>query len=143
MTPANPFERFLGRPWGFDEVFDPVFPGAPASTSVAGFFPCFAVDEGDDALTIRAEVPGVAAEDLAVAVDGNVLTISGKRESTRDEASTVQRSERAFGSFSRSFRLPDTYDTESVSANHDNGVLTVRVTKGKAVRPRTIAVESN
>jgi len=143
MTPANPIERFLGRPWGFDDVFDQVFPGAPASTSVAGFFPSFAVEESDDALTIRAEVPGVAPEDLTVAVDGDVLTISGKRESARDETSTIQRSERAFGSFSRSFRLPSAYDTQSISANHENGILVVRVAKSEAARPRTIAIESN
>ena len=88
------------------------------------------------------EVPGVAPDNLEVSVNGRVLSISGERSTQRSEDSKLHRSERVFGKFSRSIELPDNYDLDAIQASHDSGVLTLRVPRSAAAKPRTIAIES-
>ncbi len=101
------------------------------------------VRENDAAITIEAELPGMTESDVELSLRDGILTLKGekshKREETKDE---LQISERSFGSFSRSFRLPPTVDTERVEATFDNGVLKVRLPKNpeKVPQARTIPI---
>ncbi len=111
--------------------------GAPAS----GLFPPFEVKETRDAYVFKADVPGVKEEELDVSLTGNRLTISGKRlAEERSEGERYYAYERAFGSFSRSFTLPDGCDTEHVNADLRHGVLTITLPKKAEVQPKRIAV---
>ena len=105
-------DKFALRPWSEDFDWRP-------STDVSR-------EDGD--LVVHAELPGVAAEDVAVEVEGNVLRITGKRES-ETKAGDDDRflRERHFGSFRRDIVLPDGVDPDSIAAALDSGVLTVRV----------------
>jgi len=92
------------------------------------------VEETDDAITIRCDVPGMKKEDIDITLKGNLLTIRGKREveeETRDEKGRVVRRERRSGSFSRSFTVPDEAKTEEIKTSYEDGVLTVVIPKGK------------
>ena len=140
LTEGYPSHRFWDLRRDFDRLFDQAFGvNGPAGDT---FVPEFDLDEDPEGLKIQAEIPGVAPEDLNVAVHGHVLTVEGARESTRTEASNVHRNERAFGRFSRSIQLPDNYDLENIEARHENGILYLRVPKHEAAKPRSIKIES-
>ncbi|MGD8607567.1 MAG: Hsp20/alpha crystallin family protein [Myxococcales bacterium] len=99
------------------------------------------IREEADAFYVDAEVPGVAAEDVKVEVEKNVLTISGERKAEKEESeATYRRVERYYGSFSRSFTLPETVDADHIHADLKNGVLTLRLPKKQAPKPRAIQV---
>ena len=101
------------------------------------------IREEDDAFYVDAEVPGVAAEDVKVDVEKNVLTISGERKAEKDEAEgSYRRVERYYGTFSRSFTLPETVNADNIHADLRDGVLTLRLPKKEAPKPRAIPVNA-
>lgn len=101
------------------------------------------IREEDDAFFVDAEVPGVSAEEVNVDVEKNVLTIRGERNVEKEEGEGIyKRIERRYGSFSRSFTLPETVDADNISADLKDGVLALRLPKKEAPSPRRIAVKS-
>ncbi|HET9627471.1 MAG TPA: Hsp20/alpha crystallin family protein [Kofleriaceae bacterium] len=120
--------------------WDPFFGGRQASA----FVPAFEVKETNEAFIVKADVPGVAENDLDIAVHNNVLTISGVRHSEeRKEGEAFALYERQYGSFSRSFQLPDTADGERVEAKLDAGVLHLTIWKKAEAKPRKIALSKS
>jgi HSP20 family protein len=96
---------------------------------------------GDHELVLKAELPDMKREDIAITVDANTLTIKGEKkiaEEAKDEQ--FHRIERRYGSFSRSFVLPPTVDTTKVSAEYKNGVLSLKLPLREEAKPRQIAV---
>lgn len=117
--------------------WDPFFSGRP----VSAFAPAFEVKETNDAFVLKADLPGVVESDLDIAVHNNVMTVSGSRQAEeRKEGETYALYERQFGSFSRSFALPDMADGERIEARLDRGVLTLTIGKRAEAKPRKIAV---
>jgi len=101
------------------------------------------IREEDDAFYVDAEVPGMSAEDVKVDVEKNVLTLSGERKVEKEEIEdTYRRVERQYGSFTRSFTLPETVDTDNISADLKEGVLALRLPKKEAPTPRSISVNA-
>lgn len=99
--------------------------------------------EADDEYVLRADLPGLAKDDLDIEVKDNVLTISGERRAEHeDRREGYHRVERAFGRFSRSLDLPEGIDADAVSADFENGVLEVRVPKPEERQPTKIAIGS-
>jgi HSP20 family protein len=108
---------------------------------VRGFAPTFEVTETKDAYLFRADLPGVKEQDLEISLTGTRLAVSGHREQEKhDQGDTFYASERAYGSFTRSFTLPEGVDGDNVSADLKNGVLTLTVPKKPEVQPKKIAV---
>ena len=106
------------------------------------FTPRFDVKETKEAYVITADLPGVKDADVDISLNGNLLTITGKREDERrDEGERYFAVERSHGSFSRSFSLPDTADGERVEAKLDAGVLTLTIWKKAEAKPRKIALK--
>lgn len=127
------FERFFGEPfWGGFRLLPGWRPWA------AGWTPSLDVSETEEAVTVRAEVPGVDPKDIDISVSGDVLVISGeKREEREERHENYYRAERSFGSFRRSVPLPASVDRDKISAEYDKGVLTIRLAKSeKAVAKR-------
>ena len=94
------------------------------------------------AFVLKADVPGVAESDIDIAVHNNILTISGTRNAEeRKEGDSFALYERQYGSFSRSFSLPDTADGERVEAKLESGVLTLTIWKKAEAKPRKIALK--
>jgi HSP20 family protein len=101
------------------------------------------VSETEDEIVVRAEVPGIEPGDLEVQVEGNLLTIAGeKREEAEEERRGWRHTERRFGQVRRSFTLPSHVDAGQVTAEHRNGVLTVRLPKFDEAKAKRIPVSS-
>ena len=96
-------------------------------------------DKGDH-FTIRAEVPGFSKEDLNIKIQGNYLEMSGKREADVPKGYAVHRSERGTLNFSRSMTLPSEVDSTKVEAALKDGVLTLKLPKAEAAKPKQITV---
>jgi len=97
--------------------------------------------EKDNKLFIRAEIPGLEEKDLDLKLDGNTLTIKGERRSENEDSGYFYHQiEGFYGSFSRSFDLPNYADTEKISAAFNNGVLAVTIPYKTEVQPRSIRV---
>lgn len=95
----------------------------------------------DQELVLKAELPDIAPEDIELNVNNDTLTISGeKRLSPEVKEDQYHRIERHYGSFSRSFSLPSLVDATKISAEHKNGVLTVRLPAREEAKPRQIKV---
>jgi len=110
----------------------------------AGVFPLMNVTEDKDNYYVRAELPGLKADDLNISVTGDTLSISGERKiSVEDEKAQYHRREREAGKFSRIVSLPAQMDTGKVEAHCNEGVLTVVLPKAEAVKPRQIAVKAS
>ncbi len=106
------------------------------------FMPRFEVKERGETFEIHADVPGVKEEDLDVSLHDGVLSISGHRSAEpKQDGESYFVYERQFGTFSRSFSLPDIADAEKVNAKLSNGVLTVTIGKRPEAKPRKIALK--
>lgn len=122
--------------------WDPFAELGTAGARAPSFVPTFEVRETKDAYVFKADLPGIREEDLELSLTGNRLTVSGKREEEKhDEDDRYYAYERSYGSFSRSFTLPEGVDVEHAQAELNNGVLTVRIAKRPEVQPRRIEVK--
>ena len=120
--------------------WDPFFGGRQPTA----FSPAFEVKETTDAFVLKADLPGVTEENIDIGVHNNVLSVSGTRDAEeRREGETYALYERQFGSFSRSFSLPDMADGERIEANLTNGVLTLTIGKKAEAKPRKIALKKS
>jgi HSP20 family protein len=124
--------------------WDPFAEMLPSVDGEAAVFkPRFDVKETKDEYLFRADLPGIDEKDLDISLTGNRLTVSGKREAERREQSeTYYAYERSFGSFSRSFTLPDSADSDRAEADLKNGVLTISIPKRPEHQPRKISLKS-
>jgi HSP20 family protein len=118
----------------FPSLMDPL---RSMSTRVADWFaPASEAAVNGSEYRIALELPGVAEEDIEVTVHDGVVSVSGKKTSEREEkGETYFFSERSYGSFSRSFRLPPDADGEAVTAGLKDGILTIRVSKKTDTSP--------
>jgi HSP20 family protein len=108
-----------------------------------GFSAAFDVKETKDAYLFKADLPGIKDRDLEVTMTGNRLTISGKRDAEKEEKSERYYTyERSYGSFTRSFTLPDGADSEHLTASLEQGVLSITVPKKPEIQPKKIAVKT-
>jgi len=122
--------------------WDPFREMAPVpSLDVAAYSPAFEVKETKESFVFKADVPGIKEQDIEVNLAGNRLTISGKRDSEKeDKSDTYYTYERSYGSFTRSFTLPEQADAQHVKAELKNGELTVVVPKTPAAVAKRIPV---
>jgi len=100
------------------------------------------IAEADNEFTIKAEIPEVKKEDVKVTVDSGVLTIRGERKQEKEEkGKKFHRVERYYGSFTRSFNLPDNVDESKIDASFKDGMLNLRIPKTGAAKPKAIEVK--
>jgi len=118
--------------------------GTTDDSESASWTPLANISETETDYLIKAELPEVSKEDVKVTIDENVITISGeRRKEAEHKDEKVHRIESFYGSFSRSFRLPEDADLGAIQAESRNGVLKVRVPKKPAPRARTVEVQVN
>jgi HSP20 family protein len=110
--------------------------------AVAEWAPVVDIAEDEKHYVIKAELPDVKKEDVHVSVENGVLTITGERKAEREEkGKKYHRVERSYGAFARSFTLPESVETEKVSAAYKDGLLTVTVAKSEKAQPKQIEVK--
>jgi len=114
-----------------------------SSAAIADWVPAVDIVEEKDRFVLRADVPGVAAENIEVSMEDGILSVSGERHTeSHDETNGIKRFERANGRFYRRFTLPDTANAEEIAAKCANGILEVSIPKLPEVQPRRITVEA-
>ena len=96
---------------------------------------------GEHELVLKAELPDMSRDDIDINIENFVLTIKGEKKASDVKDEQYHHAERRYGSFSRSFSLPQTVDPNRVSAEYKNGVLTVRLPLREEAKPRTIKVD--
>jgi len=112
-------------------------------TPVADWVPAVDIVEEKNRFVLRADVPGVAAENIEVSMEDGILSVSGERNiEVEDDSPGVRRFERVSGRFYRRFSLPDTADAENIAAKCANGILEVSIPKLPEIQPRRITVEA-
>ena len=106
--------------------------------------PSVDIYETENELVLKADLPDVDLKDIDVRVENQTLTIAGERKFSKENGGNgkgYHRIERSYGSFVRSFAVPNSFDTEHVNAGYSNGVLAVSLPKKEAAKPRQIKVE--
>ncbi|HCC59031.1 MAG TPA: heat-shock protein Hsp20 [Solibacterales bacterium] len=103
--------------------------------------PAVDILESENELVVKADLPDVKENDIDVQVERQTLTIRGERKFEKDENAGFHRIERSYDSFLRSFAVPSTVETEKVAAEYKNGVLTVRLPKKEAAKPRQVKIQ--
>ena len=123
------FDRFFGRQGETPEFWGASFP--PANIS-----------ETDDNVVVTLQVPGMDAKDIELSLHGEVLTLKGEKKQEKEEkGKKFHRVERSYGSFVRSFSLPESVDEAAVKAEYKDGVLNLHLPKSEKVKPKAIDVK--
>ena len=143
LTRWQPFREFATLQDRMNRLFRDSFNdvGRDESLSTSTFSPAVDVYEDEHKVTLKIEVPGIEEKDIDVRVENNTLTVHGERTIEKEEKEeNYRRVERQYGAFTRTFTLPQTVDTDNVSANYDKGVLKISLPKKAEAKPKQIKV---
>lgn len=134
----RPGRSYFNQPF---RAFESGDPAAEPDTAPAPWVPVVEVFEEADNVRVVAELPGVMAKDLNVALEGNRLTISGSKPRAEEEpAVKVHRHERTYGQFKRVFKLRSVIDFQNLTATFERGVLTVTLPKAESAKRHQIPI---
>ena len=142
LTRWEPFREFVTLQDRMNRLFRESYPeGREEALTTSTFAPPVDVYEDEHNITLKIEVPGIDEKDIDVRLENNTLTVHGERKFEKEEKEeNYRRVERQYGSFTRTFTLPNTVDAENVSANYDKGVLKVQLAKKSEAKPKQIKV---
>ena len=141
---SDPFREFAHLQDRINRVFSDAYTrnNDDLMTSGAWAPPVDIYQNGDHEVVIKAELPDMAREDIDITVDKGTLTIKGEKKFSNEvKEEQYHHVERRYGTFSRSFQLPQTVDTGKVAAEYKNGVLTIKLPLREEARPRQIKVD--
>ena len=125
----------------FDDFFGDLFDGVQTASDRA-WNPKADIFEEDDRFVVQAELPGVEKDNISIDVDGRVLTIKGERSGENEvKEKNYYRRECSYGTFQRSFTLPDETDSEKIKAEYKDGVLKLNIPKPETRQPKKISVQ--
>jgi HSP20 family protein len=140
-TPRGNLQTFQDE---MNRMFDQFFRGGTgeeAGWGVRTWAPPVDIYETDDALILKAELPGVSKDDVSIEIHQNTLILRGQRKHEAEvKEEQYHRVERAYGTFQRSFMLPTLVDQEHVQATYHDGVLELRLPKSEAAKPKRVAI---
>jgi HSP20 family protein len=141
VTRWNPYRELNSLQNHMNRLFDAQFGGRDEFLTTGAFVPPVDVYEDEHSVQLKLEVPGIAEKDLDIRVENKTLTVSGERKFEKEEKEeNFHRVERRYGSFTRSFSLPTTVNTEDIRADYEQGVLKVRLAKRQEAKPKQIKV---
>ena len=142
ITRWDPFREVVALQNRMNSLFRDLNDGESPLTT-ASFVPAVDIYEDAQKVMLKLEVPGIEEKDLDIRVENNTLTVKGERKFEKEEKEeNFHRIERRFGSFTRTFRLPNTVDTEKVEANYDKGILKIMLAKRAEAKPKQIKIGS-
>jgi HSP20 family protein len=143
ITRWDPFREFVTLQDRMNRLFrDPRGPvGQDESLTTTAFAPPVDVYEDEHNITLKIEVPGIDEKDIDVRIENNTLTVHGERKFEKEEKEeNYRRVERQYGSFTRTFSLPNTVNHDNVQADYDKGVLKIKLAKKAEAKPKQIKV---
>lgn len=138
LVPMHDLDFFANQLFGASPRCD--------TNCATGWLPSVSVEERDEDILLTAELPGLSSDAVEISLENNVLTISGEKTNAKSKSSEDSESvkyhlaERTFGAFRRSFTLPQTVSAEKITADFDNGILTVHLPKAEQARSRKIEI---
>lgn len=145
MNTLNRWEPFRGFSTLHNQVNrlfeDTIFRGRTDQSAITSWVPAVDIYETEHELVVQADLPDVNEKDIDICVENNLLTIRGERKVEKSVSEdNYLRVERSYGTFSRSFALPNTVKTDSIKAEYRNGVLSVSIPKREDAKPKQIKV---
>jgi HSP20 family protein len=141
---TDPFREFAHLQTRINRAFSDAYSRNDDGLTTSGSWvpPVDIYQNGEHEIVLKAEVPDMTREDIDITADSGTLTIKGEKKLSNEvKEDHYHRIERNYGSFSRSFSLPQTVDTAKVAADYKNGVLTVRLPLREEAKPRQIKVD--
>src|SRR6516165_9688682 len=143
LTRWDPFREFNTLQNRMNRLFRDSYgnEGHDEALTTSSFAPAVDVYEDEHNVSLKIEIPGIDEKDIDVRVENNTLTVHGERKFEKEEKEeNFRRVERQYGSFTRSFSLPNTVDSENIEANYDKGVLKIRLAKKAEAKPKQIKI---
>ncbi|MGA8224547.1 MAG: Hsp20/alpha crystallin family protein [Candidatus Acidiferrales bacterium] len=141
ITRWEPFRNLSTLQDQVNRLFETNLPGRSDSSDLTTWAPAVDIYETENELVIKADLPEISEKELDVRVENNTLTIRGERKfEEKVKEDNYLRIERTYGSFSRSFSLPNTVNTEAIKADYKNGVLTVELPKRAEMKPKQVKI---
>ncbi len=141
LTRWDPFREFVTLQDRMNRLFRDSQGGQEEALTTASFAPPVDVYEDEHNITLKIEVPGIDEKDIDVRLENNTLTVHGERKFEKEEKEeNYRRVERQYGSFTRTFTLPQTVDSENVQADYDKGVLKIKLAKKAEAKPKQIKI---
>ena len=135
---VNQFQNTLNRLF---TNWEPRFAANDELMTSGNFVPAVDIYEDEHALRLKFEVPGIDQKELDIRLENNTLTVRGERKLEKEEKQeNFHRIERSYGSFVRSFTLPNTVEVDKVKADYENGVLNITLPKKAEAKPKQIKV---
>jgi HSP20 family protein len=142
ITRFEPFRGVTSLQDQINRLFGEAFDRSSEEGSLTPWAPAVDIYETEHELVVKADLPDVKPEDLDIRVENNILTIRGERKFEKKVAEDKYlRVERAYGSFSRSFSLANTVNTEAIKADYKDGVLALSIPKREEAKPKQIKVQ--
>ena len=136
--PVNLFDQFNNE---INRFFNTAYGPATNDANAHQWAPAVDICEETDRFLLHADIPGVKREDVEITLEDGVLTVTGNRDSEQEETREgFHRRERVHGTFMRRFTLPDTVNTETISASVNDGVLEIGIPKQAKPEPKKITV---
>jgi len=143
LTRWEPFRELMTLREAMDRLFDEAFTAPLRLTDGFGLMPLVDMYQTEDAVVVKATVPGVKPEDLHITITGDVLTIKGEvKEEEEHKEATWHLRERRYGTFTRTIQLPVPVEADKAEAVFENGILTLTLPKVEEVRPKAITVKA-
>lgn len=141
LTRWDAFHGLSGLQEQVNRLLESSFPVRTDHSALTTWAPAVDIYETENELVVKADLPEVSENDLDVRIENNTLTIRGERKFEKKvEEENYLRVERTYGSFSRSFSMPNTLNTEAIKAEYKNGVLTVELPKRAESKPKQVKV---
>jgi HSP20 family protein len=137
----EPFRDMLNLRTDMDRLFKTFFGGVPEERE--GFWaPVIDIEEDNENIMVKAELPGIKKDDIKVTVRDNMLSVSGERKQEKEtKEKTFHRIERSYGKFSRTITLPTAVDADRIKATYKDGILNITLPKPESIKPKQIDVE--
>jgi HSP20 family protein len=135
------FGELTGMQQEMNRLFDEFFGERQTEMAECSWTPMVDVSETETEIRVRAELPGLNQDNIAINLQENVLTLTGeKKQEQKEEQENFHRVERCYGSFTRSFTLPTAVKNDTVQATFKNGVLLITLPKAEEAKPKKIAI---
>jgi HSP20 family protein len=141
LTRWDPFQQIAQLQRELDRAFRRETPDGDGRQ--AGWMPAVDVEQTDDSIVLKMDLPGMRREDVSIEVKNQTLTVSGERQQEREQKHEgYYNRERVFGRFSRTFMLPEGVDADDIEATFSDGVLTVSLPRPREDQPKSIEIKS-
>src|SRR5438105_10338821 len=140
ITRWDPFQEIASLQNRVNSLFqDYGRTGQEELTTTGSFVPAVDVYEDEHKVTLKLEIPGIKQEDVDVRLENSTLTVRGERNFEKEEKEeNFHRIERRYGSFARSFTLPNSVDSDNAQAIYENGILKIKLAKREEAKPKQI-----